>query len=214
MPPSRFTSVSARATPVVRIAALALALAAPAAAAQGIAPAGAAPRAACTTSRGNGRVLVHLALTDFFDRELLRLVRLGLVGRLTIDVAVVRARRFWFDSRMTAPPREVVVQFDSDAGAFRREDGTALPDPNRIFLDRQSVWLDGGAEAGRGVGLTVEVTARLQVVTAASLAKVATWLAGGRAAERERSVLSRSILRTLASDFTRSAATTCAVADR
>ena len=57
----------------------------------------------------------------------------------------------------------------------------------------------------------VQVDVRLQVVTAASLGKVATWLTQGESAENERSAGTRNLLRTVADDLTRGASGRCDV---
>ena len=66
-----------------------------------------------------------------------------------------------------------------------------------------------GVRPSRGDSFVVQVNVRLQVVTASSLGKVATWLTQGESTEDERSAVSRNLLRTVAEDLTRGASGRC-----
>ena len=59
------------------------------------AEAGFAAGLACTASRSGARARVSISLDDLLDRDLLRLVRLGLRGRITLDVRLVRRGLFF-----------------------------------------------------------------------------------------------------------------------
>jgi hypothetical protein len=78
-----------------------------------------------------------------------------------------------------------------------------------LELERTAWTLKEPPESGDS--FVVQVNVRLQVVTAASLGKVATWLTQGESAEDERSAVSRNLLRTVADDLTRGASGRCDV---
>ena len=174
-------------------------------------PGAAEPRVACTAALVGGRALVDVTLDDFFDRDLLRVVRLGLVGNLRIEMTLVRARPLWWDDRVTTFTREVRLAFVRPSGPYVLDATGPVADPAHLVLQRQSVW-PGGTALPRG-SYSVEVRAHLEVVTAGSLGKVAAWIAGGeRAREADRSTLTRLLLANVAGDLRRSASTACAAA--
>jgi hypothetical protein len=76
-------------------------------------------------------------------------------------------------------------------------------------LERTAWTLEEPPESGES--LVVQVTVRLQVVTASSLGKVASWLTQGESAENERSTVTRNLLRTVAEDLSRRASGRCDV---
>src|SRR5262245_18280040 len=49
---------------------------------------------------------------------MLRLMRLGMVGRVRIEAALVRKRRFWLEHRMPAGPIETAVTYSKPSGKF------------------------------------------------------------------------------------------------
>jgi hypothetical protein len=204
-----------------RLRAAALALALSLAAATGPSLAAAAPRASCRCERAGDRALVYLALDDLFDRELLRLVRLGLQGRIRIETSLYRRRRFWFDARRATEVREAVVTWSAEQAAFLL-DGRTAGDPARLALPAYAVRPEG-ERLGTAYHY-VEVTARLEVVTAASLGQVARWLVAGERAPATpadgpgsgeeppaSSPLSRTFVSYLAADLARIASGRCPV---
>jgi hypothetical protein len=139
------------------------------------------------------------------DRELLRIVKLGVSGRLTVEASVVRRRQLWFGHVVAATTREIPLTWSEERGAFEL-DGRALPDPEHISLERIVLSL---GEAGDPRAYEVEVVTRLVVVTPGSLGRVAGLLAG-----ESDSALARTLLGAIANDLTRSANGTCPVQPR
>jgi hypothetical protein len=164
----------------------------------------AAPGARCRAEQAGPRALVDIEVTDLLDQQLQRLVELGLVGRLRVEAALYRRRRLWFDQRVTEQVREYGIGWSpTDRGllvdgqrvdpAARRSGRLPLP-----FLT-----LPGRLRAGAHY---VEITLRLEVVTAASLGEVARWLVAG--ADR---TVPRALVDYLAADLARTGSCRCEV---
>jgi hypothetical protein len=176
----------------------------------------AAMEVGCQAQSAGERALVEVELRDLLDRELLRLVQLGLRGRIRIEAALYRRRRFWFDEREASLAREATLLWSRAESGFRL-DGQSIEDPARLGLPVLALRSEGGRLGGQP--RYVEVTARLEVVTVASLGQVASWLvrgepgAGGRAppAESPPSALSRTLISYLAADLARTATARCPV---
>ena len=66
-------------------------------------------------------------------QELLRLVQLGLVGRLRIQATLYRPRALWFDARLAETSRELAVSWSREEETFTVE-GRPVSHPNRLEL--------------------------------------------------------------------------------
>jgi hypothetical protein len=165
----------------------------------------AAPGARCRAERAGQRALVATEVTDLLDPQLLRLVELGLVGRLRVEAVLYRRRPMWFDQRVTEQVREHGIGWSPEGRTLlvdgKRSDPAAwalgrVPLP---FLSLLPCRFEGGAHY-------VEISLRLEVVTSASLGEVARWLAAGD----ERSV-PRVLVDYLAADLARTSRCRCDV---
>jgi hypothetical protein len=165
---------------------------------------GGLPSASCSARMTDRRVLVDIDLHSFLDPELRRLVRLGLKGHLTVELKLIRSRPFWFDTLVSEEKSSFELAYSKALGAYSLDGRREVPDPEHISLDRFSVRLEEPEEGG----YSVEVFARLQVVTADSLADVAQWIAKG-SKQKKTDAVSMNLFDTLASDLARSARTRC-----
>ena len=164
-----------------------------------------AQEVACKAVLAGTRALVDATVHGLLDRELLRIVRLGVSGRLTVEAMVVRRRQLWFGRVVAATTREVPLTWSEERGAFEL-DGRPLPDPEHVSLERIALSL---GEADDPRAYEVEVVTRLVVVTRGSLGRVAGLLAGD-----SDSPLTRTLLDAIANDLTRTANGTCPVQPR
>ena len=170
-----------------------------------VAGAAKAQEVACKAVLAGTRALVDATVHGLLDQELLRIVKLGLAGRLTVEASVVRRRQLWFGRVVAATSREIPLIWSEERGAFEL-DGRALTDPEHVPLERIALSL-GEAEDPRAY--EVEVVTRLVVVTPGSLGRVAGLLAG-----ESESPLARTLLGAIANDLVRSANGTCPVQPR
>ncbi len=165
------------------------------------------PRAACTATVSGRRVVVRPEAHAFLTPELDRLLRLGMAGRLEVELTLLRRRKVWFDARVEGTQLTQVLSYSQGEYLL---DGRPLPSgAEALELERTAWTLEEAPEPGESFVVQVEV--RLQVVTAASLGKVASWLTQGDSAEGERSALTRNLLRTVAEDLSRRASGQCPV---
>ena len=165
-------------------------------------------RATCSATRLGRRVVVRPEALALVAPELERLMRLGLAGRLELELRLLRQRPLWFSERMEATSLTQVLAYTKPEGWAL--DGRPLATgPGTLELERVAWMLEEEPEAG--ATFLVEVGVRLQVVTASSLGKVAQWLTRGEKTEAERSALTRGLLRTVAEDLTRGAEGRCTV---
>jgi hypothetical protein len=167
------------------------------------------PLARCSALLANGRALVDVAAEHLFSDELVRLVRLGLTGRVQVEVALIRHQPFWFDAVVLEERRELAVAAMVEGGGLLLDGSRELREWDRIQLDRlvfrpQSEVLPEEIDRYR-----VEVKVKLQVITAASLRGVAQWIASGR--KEEQGAVSRRLLDAVANDLTREASARCDV---
>ena len=159
---------------------------------------------ACKAVLAGTRALVDATIHGLLDRELLRLVKLGMSGRLTVETTVVRRRQLWFGHVVASRVRDLPLTWSSERGAFEL-DGRALADPEHVALERIVLDLrDGDPRAYQ-----VEIVTRLVVVTSGSLGRVADLLQG-----ETDSPLTRTVLGAIANDLTRTASATCPVEPR
>lgn len=167
------------------------------------------PGVTCSARRDGRRVVVRPEASALVAPELERLMRLGLAGRLEVELTLLRHRPLWFSERVdTARLTQVLAYSAKDNGWLL--DGRPLASGiGTLGLERMAWTLEELPEADET--FVVEVSVRLQVVTAASLGKMARWLTQGEEAEAERSALTRGLLRTVAEDLTRDAEGRCTV---
>jgi hypothetical protein len=169
------------------------------------APARAEPAASCAAERAGDRVQIRVLLSELFDEELLHLVRLGLRGRIHLEVTLFRRRRFWFDQRRASEIRAAVVAWSHAQGRFTL-DGRPVESPAALTLAPLTLRGPGGGHH------YVEVNARLEVVTVESLGQMASWLVRGK--ERDASGpsrLGRSLVSYVAAELARTAGAYCDV---
>ncbi|HEX8699867.1 MAG TPA: DUF4390 domain-containing protein [Myxococcaceae bacterium] len=165
------------------------------------------PGARCTATLTGRRVVVRSEAQAFLTEDLDRLLRLGLAGRLEVELTLLRRRKLWFDARVDSAQLTQVLSYTRGEYLL---DGRPLPSgAQTLELERTAWTLEEPPEASDT--LVVQVNVRLQVVTAASLGKVASWLTQGQPAEAEDSPVTRNLLRSVAEDLTRSAVGRCAV---
>lgn len=164
-----------------------------------------AQEVACKAFLAGTRALVDATIHGLLDRELLRIVKLGVPGKLTVEASVSRRRQLWFGRIVTMATRELPLRWSEERGAFEL-DGRALADPEHISLERIPLPL---AEAEEPAAYQVEVVTRLVVVTPGSLGRVAHLLEG-----ESDSALTRTLLGAIANDLTRSASAICPVEKR
>ena len=170
-----------------------------------IAGAAKAQELACKAVLAGTRALVDATIHGLLDPELLRIVKLGVPGKLTVETQVVRRRALWFGRVVGVTTRELPLTWSEERGVFEL-DGRALPDPEHASLERIAVPL---GEADDPRAYEVEVTTRLVVVTPGSLGRVSGFLAG-----ETDSALARTVLGAIANDLTRSANGSCPVQPR
>ncbi|WP_224242309.1 DUF4390 domain-containing protein [Hyalangium gracile] len=165
------------------------------------------PRAQCTATLSGRRVVVRPEAQSFLPTELDRLLRLGLAGRLEVELTLLRRRKLWFDEQVDTARLTQVLSFTQGVYLL---DGRPLPaSTTTLELERTAWTLEEPPEPGEA--FVVQVSVRLQVVTASSLGKVASWLTKSPSAEDERSTVTRNLLRTVAEDLTRQASGRCDV---
>ncbi|HZX96357.1 MAG TPA: hypothetical protein VFE90_17685 [Myxococcales bacterium] len=164
-----------------------------------------AQEVACKAVLAGTRALVDATIHGLLDRELLRIVKLGVAGRLTVETTVTRRRQLWFGHVVAATRRDLPLTWSEERGAFEL-DGRALPDPEHFALERIPLPL---GEADDARAYEVEVVTRLVVVTRGSLGRVADLLEG-----ESDSPLTRTVLGAIANDLTRSASGTCRLQPR
>jgi hypothetical protein len=160
---------------------------------------------ACKAVLAGTRALVDATVHRLLDQELLRIVKLGVAGRLTVEATVVRRRQFWFGRVVSATTRELPLTWSEQRGAFEL-DGHLIADPEHLALERIALPL---GEADDPRAYEVEVVTRLVVVTPGSLGRVTGLLAG-----ESDSALARTVLGAIANDLTRSANGTCPMQPR
>ncbi|MFP2961766.1 hypothetical protein ACLEPN_29195 [Myxococcus sp. 1LA] len=167
------------------------------------------PRATCTATLSGRRVMVRSEAFDFISPELDRLVRLGMAGKLEVELTLWRRNSVWFDERVDTARVTQVLAFSKGAYVL---DGRSLPEgPSALTLERVAWSLEERPEPGER--FQVRINVRLQVVTAASLGRVAAWLTQGKQApDDEGATLTGSVLlRSVAEDLSRGANARCDV---
>jgi hypothetical protein len=145
-----------------------------------------------------------------FDPELLRLVRLGLAGRLEVDIALQRKRLLMFSEALASERYQATLSYDERSQEFRIDGRGVGAELKSLTLDRVTLTLRAPAPEGPH---SVRVSARLEVVTASSLLQLARFF-GGRekdkpADEGEGPGLSSLLVKSLLQDLARSATGSC-----
>ncbi|WP_163996344.1 hypothetical protein [Pyxidicoccus caerfyrddinensis] len=166
------------------------------------------PRAACTATLSGRRVVVRPEAFAFISPELDRLVRLGMAGRVEVEVTLWKRRAMWFNARVDEARLTQVLAFTRGGYVL---DGRSLPEgPGTLELERVAWTLE--ERPGAEDRFVVQVEVRLHVVTAASLGRVASWLTQEKnAREGEGSSLTSTVLRSVAEDLSRGASGRCDV---
>ncbi|ATB45635.1 hypothetical protein MYMAC_001220 [Corallococcus macrosporus DSM 14697] len=167
------------------------------------------PRATCTATLSGRRVMVRSEAFDFVSPELDRLVRLGMAGKLEVELTLWRRNTVWFDARVETARVTQVLAFSNGAYVL---DGRPLPEgPSALTLERVAWSLEERPEPD--ARYQVRINVRLHVVTAASLGRVAAWLTQGKQApDEEGATLTGSVLlRSVAEDLVRGADARCDV---
>ena len=167
-----------------------------------------APGGACRAVAGHSGILVRVQLVDLFGPELLRLVSLGLEGRVRVEVELVRRRPFWFSRRVARESVEAVVTRDPSGEGFLLDGERPLPDPSRLPIERIALPAPGGDPERH----EAQVRVQLRVITPASLGRMAAWVAGGK--EEERSALSAGLFSLIADELARTLEFSCPVRRR
>ena len=167
-----------------------------------------APLARCSALLASSRTLVDVAVEHLFPEDLVRLVRLGLVGRLRVEVALVRSQPFWFDAVVLEERRELAV-IGSATGPLLLDGTRALREVDLVQLDRLVLRPQPPVEPEEVRRYRVELKVHFQVITAASLSEVAAWIASGGGGKQEQGVVSRRLLEAVASDLTLEASARC-----
>jgi len=116
--------------------ALLLALAAPATAATRE-----PPSASCSARLVGRRVIVNAALAGLFDPELLRLVRLGLAGRLEVEIALQRKRLLMFSEALASEHYQATLSYDERSQEFRIDGRGVGAELLSLTLDRVTLTL-------------------------------------------------------------------------
>jgi len=166
------------------------------------------PAGTCRASFAGRNVAVHVQVDDLFPSEMLRLVGLGLTGRLQVEIDLVRRRPLWFSRRVARHSLDVAVS-RGPGGEGLLLDGEPIADPSRLRLPRIQLPVDGEPDQ-----LEAQVRVQLRVITPGSLGKMAAWVAGGESKQEERSALSAGLLSIIADELARSVETSCPVARR
>ncbi|WP_224361105.1 DUF4390 domain-containing protein [Hyalangium versicolor] len=164
-------------------------------------------RAQCTATLSGRRVVVRPEAHAFLTSELDRLLRLGLAGKLEVELTLLRRRKLWFDDQVDSARLTQVLSYTQ--GTYLLDGRPLLSGATALELERTAWTLEQPPESGDT--FVVRLSVRLQVVTASSLGKVASWLTQGSSAENERSTVTRNLLRTVAEDLTRSGSGRCDV---
>jgi hypothetical protein len=165
----------------------------------------AGPGVRCEAEQIGRRTLAHVDLIRFFDRELLRLIRLGLEGRGHVTFTLVKRRWAWFDDVVLRLEQDFKLTWDAKRRVFLL-DGYPLDavELNPLHLGRLTL----GRREEDTVGTHyVEVSVRFQVVTVGSLMTAATWLTGTKGED----VVSTRVAKVVAEDLVRTARTSCDV---
>jgi hypothetical protein len=167
----------------------------------------AGPSARCHAMQQGRRTLATVEVKQFFDRELLRLIRLGLAGKMRVTLVLIRRRALWFDDEVMDVVRVVAVTWDKQRRIYLLDGNPVEPAAlDALTLDRVSL---GRREANTAGSHYVEVNVQLEVVTASSLLAAGRWLSGK--SDGGDDVIATQLARAVAADLTRSESASCDV---
>lgn len=167
------------------------------------------PRTTCAATLSGRRVMVRSEAFDFVSPELDRLVRLGMAGKMEVELTLWQRNTVWFDARVDTARLTQVLAYSKGAYLL---DGRPLPaGPSSLTLERVAWTLEQRPEPG--ARYEVRISVRLHVVTTASLGRVAAWLTQGNQADGEggESLTGTVLLRSVAEDLARGANARCDV---
>jgi hypothetical protein len=153
-------------------------------------------------------VVAEIELRGFVEEETLRLLRLGLRGRIRVEASLVRKRWGVFEQTVGSRVMEAHLSSAEDGQALVLNDRTRVEALAPMPLDRLALRFSD--RDGAGSRLAVRAGVWLQVVTVSSLSKVAAW-ATESSEDEASSALTRGLLAAVVDDLTRSAECTCAV---
>ena len=124
-------------------------------------------RVTCTATRTGTRVVVRPEALSLVAPELERLMKLGLAGRLEVELRLSRPRPWWLAEQVDTAKLTLVLAYSVKTKTWLL-DGSPLEEGlGRLELERVAWTLD--EEPGPEATFVVEVGVRLQVVTTASL---------------------------------------------
>ncbi len=164
------------------------------------------PKVRCQAALVGRRVLVRISLHEFLDRDLTRLVRLGLDGRIAVATTLMRRRRWWFDDTVAAGSKRLTLSYRRGRG-FMVDRRASLASVVRLDLGTLSL----GRNLKSNSGLYVEVAAKLRVVTSSSLRKTAGWITESKG---DSGMVGDRVIKMVVSDLSRSALASCRVLRR
>jgi hypothetical protein len=170
--------------------------------------AGEAASATCEAHAVGDRVVAAITLHGFVEDESLRLLRLGMRGRIRVEATLLRKRWGVFEQTIASRVMESDLSSSRDKRALILNDGTPVDPLGPIPLTRLALRLPE-RDVGR---TTLRVAVQLQVLTMSSLSKVAAWATESGDEDGTSSILTRGLLAAVVKDLTRSAECACAVA--
>ena len=129
-----------------------------------------APSGECRAEAAGRTVAVHATLIALLAPELLRLVSLGLEGRVHVEVELLRRRPLFFSRRVARHSLDLTVSRDPSGDGFLLDGERPLADPTLLALPRLALPLEDLASPERH---EVRISVQLRVITATSLGKVA-----------------------------------------
>jgi hypothetical protein len=167
------------------------------------------PRARCRALLANGRALVDVDVSHALDSELLELVRLGLQAELRLEVSLAKKRPFWFDDQLAVETSIARLEYSTEARRYVLDRRRVIEDPETLGIDRISLRPTDALEAGGQYHVDVRI--RIQVITPASLDRVARWMSE-KGRQNARSGVSDAMARLIAENLTRATDCRCEAA--
>jgi len=172
---------------------------------------GGRPSASCDCRLVGDRVVASVEVVDLVDPALERLIRLDLEGHLVWELEIVRKRWLLFEQRVATRSVSSSVRFSRDRRRFELDGRNVGEDLGRLTLHRVTLGFDQAFSPEGSYELRARV--RLRVVTAASLGRVASWMADDeRAEEHDSSWMARGIVTAVSNDLQRAVTARCPVA--
>ncbi|MFH0898999.1 MAG: hypothetical protein V2A73_00060 [Pseudomonadota bacterium] len=166
------------------------------------------PEVKCVARVLGSRTIAGAQILHFFDPTLIRLIRLGLEGRIDVNIDLMQRRRFFFDRLLASASISWAIVYEPTAGVFL-VNGKQLSEDRLDRLELPGISLGRDLIAPRN-SYYVTVSARLQVATTASLGRMARWIIED--SEDESTLLPSGIISFLADDMARRANNDCELA--